>query len=69
MNDVIPFTNDFTLRVRVLSHIMHDVCRCHLFTNPLFKCSRCEIVKTAQDLWPYEYDLVTQAITEINSEV
>lgn len=63
MNNHRPAT-DFTLRVYVLSHVFHDVCRCHLFTDPTNRCSRCGILTMAASMWEYEYKLTLEAYNE-----
>lgn len=53
--------SDSTLRIRVLVHVFYDVCRCHVFTDPRLRCSRCDILVTAAQHWPYEYQLSVEA--------
>lgn len=65
MSENDPLLNDnFVLRVRIISHILWDVCRCHLFTDPRNRCSRCDILTSAAIQWPYEYELTLEAYNE-----
>lgn len=55
------FSTDFTLRIRAICHILYDVCRCHLFTDPRNRCSRCDVLTSAATEWEYEYQLCLEA--------
>lgn len=68
MNEWPPANTDFVLRVRVLAHIINDVCRCHIFTDPAALCSRCDIMKAAGNVWPYEHGLILEAHNTVKSE-
>lgn len=48
--------NEFTLRIKILVHVFYDVCRCHVFTDPRLRCSRCDILVNAAQHWPQEYE-------------
>ena len=55
---------DFTLRIKTLCHVLYDVCRCHIFTDPRHRCSRCDILTSAATEWAYEYELVMESYNE-----
>lgn len=53
--------NELTLRIKILVHVFYDVCRCHVFTDPRLRCSRCDILVNAAEHWPYEYQLSVES--------
>lgn len=53
--------NELTLRIKILVHVFYDVCRCHVFTDPRLRCSRCDILVNAAKHWPYEYQLSVES--------